>query len=117
MTFSVGPTKIINKPKEETIEIKRKNSAKRNRSNTAFLFSSLVSGILQSPTVNTTTFSISAIPLTELVESKCHLLNDIYPITTRSCWLSYDIAPPYLFFCFFFVCFLFGFVFCFLFLL
>lgn len=48
-----------------------------------------------SPTVDTTIFSTFATPLTELMEIMFHMLNDIYPNITHSCWLCYDIAPPH----------------------
>ena len=56
MSFLVISNKTINKPIKRNNKHKKKNSANRTRSNTAFLFSSPVSGILYSPTVAIATF-------------------------------------------------------------
>ena len=95
MPLSVGAKKIINKAKKRKNRDKEKNNANRNRSNTAFLLSSPGSGTPHSPTVATTTFSTFATQLTELMVGRFHMLNDTYPNITNSCWLCYDIAPPY----------------------
>lgn len=89
------PNKVITKPKKRNKKDKKKNSAKKSRTTTAPLFSSPVSSIPHSPTVATPTFPTFAIPLTEFMVNMFHMINDTYSNITHSCWLCYNIAPPY----------------------
>ena len=46
---------------------------------------------LESPTL----YLPNPAPLTDLIKKTFHVLSDSDPGDTNSCWLCYDIAPPY----------------------